>query len=569
MEHKNQIKNCQNCKNDFTIEAGDFLFYEKIKVPPPTFCPYCRFIRRISFSNYSTFYKRECDSCKKPTVCIYEPDKKPKMYCSVCWWKDNWDGTEYGVNYNPSKPFFEQLIEIRDNSVFMALETLYPSLVNTIYTNHSGYQKNCFMTIMADCDENCAYSINITNCKDCLDCYRIKESELCYEGTGLSKCYKCMWSEELDNCVDCYFCQSCFGCNNCVGCVNLKNKSFYIENIPYTKDEYQKRVKELNLERYNNQVEFKGKIKKLWLKYPKKYYHGNSLNVNVSGDYIYESKNTKEGYSITGTENCKYTQFITLKSSKDCFDYTSWGNGAELLYECHIVGEGAYNNKFCEECWPQPRDLEYCFYCINCSDCFGCINLKKKQYCILNKQYTKEEYFKLKDKIIKDMKENPWKNKAGHIYSYGEFFPPEVSAFGYNETVANEHRPLSKEEILVSGSNWYDIPQKEYEITCEAKTLPDSITLTKDNIKKEVIQCETCGRGYNISDLEFELLQKLNQPVPHQCSNCRYSRRFNRTNKAIFYDRTCDKCGSDIRTSYSTDRPEIVYCEKCYQQEVI
>jgi hypothetical protein len=36
---KNETKNCQNCKNDFTIESEDFKFYEKIKVPPPTWCP--------------------------------------------------------------------------------------------------------------------------------------------------------------------------------------------------------------------------------------------------------------------------------------------------------------------------------------------------------------------------------------------------------------------------------------------------------------------------------------------------------------------------------------------------
>jgi len=47
MEHKNETKNCQNCKKDFTIEQDDFSFYEKIKVPPPTFCPECRYKRRI------------------------------------------------------------------------------------------------------------------------------------------------------------------------------------------------------------------------------------------------------------------------------------------------------------------------------------------------------------------------------------------------------------------------------------------------------------------------------------------------------------------------------------------
>ena len=105
-------------------------------------------------------------------------------------------------------------------------------------------------------------------------------------------------------------------------------------------------------------------------------------------------------------------------------------------------------------------------------------------------------------------------------------------------------------------------------ITLNCNLLPEKNISLNENIKKEIIGCSVCDRGYNISDLEFELLLKMNQPIPHECSNCRHNRRFNRTNSSKFYDRKCDKCGIDIRTSYSPDRPEIVYCEKCYQQEV-
>ena len=568
MEYQSENKNCQNCKKDFIIEPDDFSFYEKIKVPAPTFCPHCRFIRRISFNNFSTFYKNNCDSCGKSTICIYREDRPFKMYCNICWWEDNWDGTEYGIDYDLKNPFFEQLIELKNNSNFMALEALYPSLINTFYTNQSGYQKNCFMTIMADINENCAYCTMVANSKDCLDCYRVVESELCFECTGINKCYKCKWSEELDNCIDCYFCQSCNGCNNCLGCVNLKNKSYCIFNEQYTKEEYLKILNDLSLDTYQGQKLIKEKSESFWLKNPKKYYRGNALNLNVTGDYIYESKNTKESYLITGAEDCKYVQYLSLKSTKDCYDVTSWGHGVELCYECEVIGDGAYNNKFCVECWPEAVNMEYSYYCINCKDCFGCINLKKKQYCILNKQYTKEEYFKLKEEIIAHIKENPWKNKAGHIYTYGEFLPPELSSFGYNETVAIEHNLITKEGAINQGFNWSDIPRKEYNITLEYNLLPESIILTKEDIKNEVIKCEVCERGYNISDLEFELLTKINQPIYHQCSNCRHNRRFSRTNGAKFYNRKCNKCGTDIRTSYSPDRPEIVYCEKCYQQEV-
>ena len=65
------------------------------------------------------------------------------------------------------------------------------------------------------------------------------------------------------------------------------------------------------------------------------------------------------------------------------------------------------------------------------------------QYCILNKQYTKEEYEELLPKIIEHMKSTD---------EWGKFFPTEDSPFAYNETVASEFYPITKDEVLKN--NW-------------------------------------------------------------------------------------------------------------------
>ena len=80
------------------------------------------------------------------------------------------------------------------------------------------------------------------------------------------------------------------------------------------------------------------------------------------------------------------------------------------------------------------------WYSMNCYDSsylFGCDGLRNKQYCIFNKQYTKEEYEVLVTKIIGHMQQTGER---------GEFFPSSMSSFGYNETVANEYYPINKEE---------------------------------------------------------------------------------------------------------------------------
>jgi len=68
--------------------------------------------------------------------------------------------------------------------------------------------------------------------------------------------------------------------------------------------------------------------------------------------------------------------------------------------------------------------------------------------------------------------------------------------------------------------------------------------------------------------MELEFYRRINIPIPEQCSFCRDRERHSRMNPMEIYTRICAKCRKEIETSYAPDRPEIVYCEQCYQQEV-
>ena len=68
--------------------------------------------------------------------------------------------------------------------------------------------------------------------------------------------------------------------------------------------------------------------------------------------------------------------------------------------------------------------------------------------------------------------------------------------------------------------------------------------------------------------MELNFYKRFNLPVPHQCFLCRDRARTRLLNPIEIHNRKCDKCGKDIKTSWSIDKPEIVYCEKCYQGEV-
>ncbi|MCX6721969.1 MAG: hypothetical protein NTY04_02160, partial [Candidatus Staskawiczbacteria bacterium] len=147
---------------------------------------------------------------------------------------------------------------------------------------------------------------------------------------------------------------------------------------------------------------------------------------------------------------------------------------------CHAMPKQNYNVKFCELCSNGCSYLEYCFNCDSSSNCFGCIGMRKKEYCILNKQYTKEEYEEFVPKIREQMNATPYKDKVGRIYKYGEFFPMEMSPFAYNETNSQEYFPMSKKEAVSQGYKWYDAEDRNYKPTIKAKDLPENIKDVED-----------------------------------------------------------------------------------------
>ena len=250
-------------------------------------------------------------------------------------------------------------------------------------------------------------------------------------------------------------------------------------------------------------------------------------------------------------------------------DYSGWGNNASQIYESATVGEQVDSVYFSLVSHSDCENLQYCFQVITGKNNFGCVNLKRKSYCILNKQYSKEKYEKLKSQIIENMKKNPYVDKIGRKFYYGEFFPLEMSKFPYNKSNAHKFFPKIKEQALAEGYLWYDSENPVYKASIKSSNLPDVIKNTKESILNEVIECANCVRGYRITKGEFDLLRKLNLPLPHECPKCRENKRFARMTKPGMYHRNCAKCAKAIYTPYSPKDPRIVYCVQCYQQEFI
>ena len=562
-------QSCQNCKKDFTIETSDLDYYTKINVPAPTWCPLCRTIRRISFVNGWSLFWRNCDKCSKRTLSMYPPTQQITVYCQPCWWGDTWDGTEYGMDYDPSRPFLDQVKELSDKTPYCALETTYLTLKDCEYTNAIAYAKNCLLATWADYCENVCFSSFLNGIKDSSDLLRAKDSELCYESMGQNKGYRVFYSEECDSCTDVWFSRNLSGCINCVGCVNMRGASYCIFNQKYSKEEYFEKIKAFHLDTREGIEALRGQINAFWLKFPYREYSGNSLNVNVTGEYVFESKNAHNMYNSIGAEDCKNSQFITVPPARDCVDYSGWGNGAELIYESANVGDNVSNTKFSLYCFPDIMETEYSMWCVASKYNLGCVNLKRKQYAILNKVYDKETYEKMKAEIIADMRKRPYIDNTGKHYFYGEFFAPEFSKFAYNTSNASKFFPKSKGEALSGGYFWNEEEPQNIEATLDGNALPQTIAEVSDDILKEAIACTTCDKKYRIAPLELSILRKLNIPLPTRCPKCREAARFAKINLPILRDTHCAKCNKNIQTAFPENFTGAIYCVDCYQKEIM
>jgi hypothetical protein len=554
MEKIAHEKSCANCKKDFPIYKKDLEFYELFEVPEPTFCYACRNQRRLSFRNERYLYQRKCDLTGREMISSFSPDKPFPVYDNDEWWSDKWDPLDYGREFDFNRPFFEQFFELRELVPRLARQQQKP-MYNSDYCNCASQSKNCYLVFSTNRCEDCYYGSWVNECEDCIDGLNIFNCELCYECTYCTGCYDLRYSQNCTNCKSSCFLRDCIGCMNCFACSNLKNKQYYIFNEKKTKEEYDAFMASIDLGSRKIMNDGKEKAQEMLSDSIAKEFRGTNIE-NSTGDYLTNCKNAFMTFESNNMEDCRYC--FCVSSAKNCMDYSHWGEKAERIYEVHAAGYDLFNLKFCTLCWSGCNDLMYCDQCFSSKNNFGCIGLKKQEYCIFNKKYSKEEYEALRDKIIEHMKETK---------EFGEFFPAKYGCFAYNESIAYERYPLTKEEAIAKGFPWKEKDPKEY--LPQKFEVPDDISKVDDSIIEEVLACKECGKNYKIIEPELNFYKRQTVPVPDLCPDCRHFARTTFRKPFLLFDRHCAKCNKEIQTTIAKDQPDTVYCEACYLEAVM
>ena len=561
-------KICRVSGAEFPIFQSEIDFYDKIsptfadkkfQIPTPTLCPEERERRRRMHRNERHYYRRTCQFSGEPTVSLHTPDKPRKVYKNKIWFSDKRDAMDYAQDISSDIGFTEQFLHLEEQ--VPTPDMMRVDSENCDYTSGTWFCKNCYMICASEYAENCMYSKLCQTASYVLDSSNIFNSEHIYQSYNLKECNNCI---ALSNSIGCYhshFSDSLIWCSYCLFCTNLQNKSYHIFNKPISKQEFEQAY-ERYLTSNIGMREGKAILSDCLSRAVSKYVETERCE-NSCGNELFDCKNVIMGYSVNEWEDCRYCAIgEKVKSVQDC---NNMYVNPELCYEVMWAMQ-SYNCHFSCYIFENSRDIWYSVNCHNCHNCFWCIGLRSKSYCIFNKQYSKEEYELRVAEIIDGMivRWERW-----------EFFDYILAPFGYNESVAQDIYPLTKQEAL---ARWYrrseysndpKIPDNAQVIKVVELSDNERDSLSSDpTILRQVIICAESWRPFMIQKSELSFYHQHKLPLPRIHPDVRYLHRVRAKPSKALYLRNCDCCGKEMLSVYSHNHTWKIYCEECYNKEI-
>lgn len=567
---------CRSCQATFVIGPEEAAFIDSLSpdlggqhltLPLPTRCPRCRQQQRLLWRNERKLYRRTCSKTGKAIVSMYSPDKPYPVYANDVWWSDVWDPLTYGREVDFSRPIMDQIAEL--HQVVPRVAAARVDVEGSEYCNNVWHLKDCYLCFNVGHSEDSCYCDECYSNRDLYDSFLTYGSERTYESIHGNKLTNCAFMFLGSRSSDCFLSVKCRQSSNLILCSNLHNQQYCIRNVQYSKEEFERRKATLNLGSRQSLARLLVEYRQL--QQTAVYNQDNNYHTeNSRGDYLVHMKNCSDCFVGRNGENLRYVSKLDDqgKDSQD-IDYC-----AELERCYQGLSVAGYQNLFCVSMYHGQNNL-YGYSCQSTRNCFGCVGLRNQEYCILNKQYTKDEYETLLPRIIEAMRQQG---------SWGEFFPASLAPFAYNESAAQLYYPLERQPAFAYGATWLDI---DYTPHYEGETYEpyDDIALYRDSEEEcqrllaGVLRDEDDGKPYRVTAKELAFYISMNLPIPTKHPDNRYAARRAQVNAPILYDRTCrcqgechehtGNCQTVFETTYRPDQTERTFCQPCYNQAIL
>lgn len=548
-----EIKTCQNCKMKFGHHALELEMYHRMQVPPPEQCLRCRRQHRLAFWPFGNFYVRKCDLSGESIITTYPPETKFPIYKREHWYSDKWKAPEMEIDLE--RPFFDQLYELQSKTPhFHMLGDAKSS--NCDYCDDVWESKSCYLCRSFCLCEDMYYTYRNIRVKSSMDVTFCFDLDQCYECTYCFNSYNLHWSVDSRNCMDSYFLYDCRNCSNCFMSWNLRNKNYCILNKQYSPEEYKKELAKLALGSFAALQKFRAEFAE---HLRMDVIHKPDFNTQTEtslGNFLDKCKNCIESI-LTGESENSYDIFRGHQD-KDCVSISGLLTG-ELCSNI-MQATNLYNVQYamyCVDC----SNSQYLDQCQSAEDCFGCVGLFKRQYCILNKQYSKEEYEQLKRKIIEKMRERG---------EYGKFFPWAMVYNGYNASLAHMYYPNeTAESVKQKGGKWEEPPASPVQ-GVSSDQLPDHINEAEETWIGRAIECPRTGRSFKVVKQEFHFYKSHQLPLPRYYPDERNRERYRYMLAVESRQARCFRCQEEITTYYPEDWGyQKIACGQCYKNLVL
>jgi len=357
--------------------------------------------------------------------------------------------------------------------------------------------------------KNVYLSNTVISCEEVMESYHVKYSSKVYNSVLVREnCHSIynsyavitssfiFYSKNIENSSNIWFSQWMTGCTECVACSWLTNQQYCIQNKQYSEEEYF-HIKKILLSQKENFA----------LRY----------GVLENKTFITSCENNENTFNALGVKNSRNVYFAGNKKwASDYYDVYSWWMSNDFYWVCNCWW--ASENIYCSTSIAHSHSLYYCAEMNGCSFCLWCVWLKNKSYCILNKQYTKEERHQKVDEIFWKMEEE---------WVLGDFLPWGINPFYFNDTAAYLiDDSFTKEEVEELWYLWrdekikVDIPEGMDVVSSNDLNQFESATnhwerQVTPNILKKVIQDEAWNY-YRIIPMEYKFLKKHGLPLPRK-----------------------------------------------------
>lgn len=382
---------------------------------------------------------------------------------------------------------------------------------NADYGDMIHSSKNIYLSVISvyNC-ENILYSfITRENTRNVYNSLMVFDnSENTYQSAWVIRSYNTFYSRYITDCNNMWFSTNCIWCSECINCSDLENKSYCINNINYSKEEYTSKKNEILQQRDSFPLWYSW-LNTLW---------SCASSTNTIWSFVVNSTNVENGYYSYNMNECRNVFFLWGPWwNENMYDmFVGWAVMGNHCYAC----QWAWNSEhvYCSAIINDSSFLYYCIWCIWCSFCLWCIGLQNASYCIFNKQYTKEERYEKVDEIFWQME------RDGTLW---EFFPASMNPFYFNDTAAYLIDPsFTKEEVTKLWYLWRDEPIKvdipEGAVTIKSEEL--SVFESVDEQWNRKLDEAVCKRvivdenddSYRIIPMELEFLQKYWLPLPRK-----------------------------------------------------